>query len=192
LSPFIQLTPNPSVLSDIAWWRSQLANDFCRSSLAKPPPATFIEFWVDASSSWGIGIILGDEWNAWKLVPSWDKDGHNIGWAKIIAIELGLLFAIHQGFMDTHFMVKSDNQGVIQAIQGDKSRSPVQNLVLQKITLLLSQYGRWILSLYVPSVDNLADVPSCGLPAPNCSFASSTFILPTPLSPFLVHMHVVS
>jgi hypothetical protein len=138
LSPFIQLTPNPSLLSDIAWWRSQLANDFCGSLLAKPPPAASIEFWVDASSSWGIGIILGDKWNAWKLVPGWDKDGCNIGWAKIIAIQHGLLFAIHRGFTDTHFMVKSNNQGVIQAIQGGKSRSPVQNLVLQTITLLLS------------------------------------------------------
>jgi hypothetical protein len=93
--------------------------------------------------------------------------------------------------MDTYFMVKSDNQGVIQAIQGGKSQSPVQNLFLQRITLLLSQYRLWILSLYVPSVDNLADVPSCGLLALNHSFTSSTFILPTPLSPFLVHMHVV-
>jgi hypothetical protein len=89
-------------------------------------------------------------------------------------------------------MVKSNNQGIIQAIQGGKLWSPVQNLILQRITLLLSQYRLWISFLYVPSVDNLADVPSCGLPAPNRSFASSTFILPTPLSPFLVCMHVVS
>jgi hypothetical protein len=81
--------------------------------LAKPLPVASIKFWVDASSSWGVRIILGDKWDAWKLIPGWDKDGRNIGWAKIVMIELGLLFAIHQGFMDIHFMVKSDNQGVV-------------------------------------------------------------------------------
>src|SRR5271156_2863271 len=39
-SPFIRLSPNPSVLSDIAWWRTQLSTDFCGSSLSKPPPAS--------------------------------------------------------------------------------------------------------------------------------------------------------
>jgi hypothetical protein len=67
-----------------------------------------------------------------------------------------------------------------------KSWSPVQNIILQRITLLLSQHELWISSLYVFSVDNLADAPSHGMPAPNCSFASSIFALPTPLHPFLV------
>ena len=71
--------------------------------------------------------------DAWKLHPGWDKDGCNIRWAEIIAIELGLLFAICHGYSDTNFLVKSDNQGIIQAIEGGKSRSPEQNLVLQQI-----------------------------------------------------------
>ena len=48
----------------------------------------------------------------------------------MVAIELGLLFAIHHGYSEIHFFVKSDNQGVIQAIEGGKSRSPEQNSVL--------------------------------------------------------------
>ena len=134
-----------------------------------------VEFWVDASSSWGIGIILDGEWDAWKLSHGWDTNGRNIGWAEIVAIELGLLFAIHRGYSDVHFLIKSDNQGVIHAIEGGKSRSPEQNTVLQHITLLLSNHKFWISSLYVPSLDNLADPPSRGLPAPNRSRASSTF-----------------
>ena len=65
------------------------------------------------------------------LRPGWAKDGCNIGWAKMVAIELGLLFTVHQGYSDVHFMVKSDNQGVIRAIEGEKLRSPEQNSVLQ-------------------------------------------------------------
>jgi hypothetical protein len=187
-SPFTRLTPNPSVLSDINWWRSQLSADFCGSLLLKPPPISPVEVWVDASSSWGIGLIFASEWDSWKLKPNWDKDGRNIGWAEIVAIELGLLFAIRCGYTNTHFLIKSDNQGVIHAIEGGKSRSPQQNLVLQRITLLLSQHRLWISSLYVPSLDNLADPPSRGLPPPNHSRTDSTFNLPADLHPFLLRV----
>jgi hypothetical protein len=105
----------------------------------------------------------------------------------MIAIELGLRLAIHCGHADTHFVVKSDNQGVIYAIEGGKSRSPEQNLVLQRITSLLSQHRLWISSLYVPSLDNIADRPSRGLPAINCPRFASTFDLPHSLQPFLIH-----
>ena len=181
----LRKTPNQSVLTDIAWWRKQLTSPFCGSILSKPPPPSPVEFWVDASSSWGIGIILDLKWDAWQLHPGWDKDGRNIGWAEIVAIELGLLFAVHQGYSDMHFLIRSDNQGVIHAIQGGKSRSPEQNLVLQRITLLLSHHRLWIFSLYVPSLDNLADPPSRGLPAPGRSRATSSLSLPSSLQPFL-------
>ena len=118
--------------------------------------------------------------------PGWAKDGRNIGWAEMVAIELGLLFAVHQGYSDVHFTVKSDNQGVIHAIEGGKSRSPEQNSVLQRITSLLAHHKIWISSFYVPSVDNLADRPSCGLPVLDCLRATSTFAIPPSLRPFLI------
>ena len=184
-SPFIRKTPNPSVLTDIQWWRTQLSSDFCGSILSRPPPLSPVEFWVDASSSWGVGIVFGGEWDAWRFVNGWNTDGRNIGWAEIVAIELGLLFAIHRGHSDAHFLIKSDNQGVIHAIEGGKSRSPSQNLVLQRITSLLSNYKLWISSSYIPSLDNLADPPSRGFPATGRSKASS-FSLPPYLHQFFV------
>ena len=184
-SPFIRKSPNSSVLADINWWQTQLTADFCGSVLSKPPPVSSIEFWVDASSSWGIGLVFNGEWEAWKFSPGWDRDGRNIGWAEIIAIEIGLLFAIHNSYSDTHFLIKSDNQGVILAIEGGKSRSPSQNLVLQRITSLLSHHRLWISSLYVPSLENLADPPSRGLSAVGCTRASS-FSLPSYLRPYFV------
>jgi hypothetical protein len=186
-SPFIRRSPNPSVFADINWWRSQLKSDFCGSFLSKPPPTSTVEFWVDASSSWGIGIVFNGEWDAWKFSSGWDSDGRNIGWAEMVAIKLGLLYAVHKGYSDTHFLIKSDNQGVIHAIEGGKSRSPQQNLVLQRITSLLSYHKLWLSSLYVPSLDNLADPPSRGLPAPHRHRSLSTPLLPSPLLPFLAH-----
>lgn len=74
-SLFTRRLPNPSVFSDVHWWQDCLSMEFCGSFLSKPPPPSQIEFWVDASSTWGIGIILGHEWDAWMLRPGWDKGG---------------------------------------------------------------------------------------------------------------------
>ena len=187
-SPFVRRSPSHGVMTDIDWWRSRLSANFCGSILSKPPPSSPIEFWVDASSSWGVGIVFDSMWDAWKFLPGWDTDGRNIGWAEIIAIELGLLFAIHNGHSNIHFLIKSDNQGVIHAVEGGRSKSFQQNRVLQRITSLLAHNHLWISSLYVTSSDNLADRPSRGLPALGRSRASSTFILPPPLQPFLSHV----
>jgi hypothetical protein len=123
-SSFVHRTPNPSVLADITWWRTQLSSPFCGSVLTKPPSLSPIEFWVDASSSWGIGIIFDGQWDAWRFTPGWDRDGRNIGWAEIVAIELGLHFAVHNGHTNSHFLIKSDNQGVIHAIKGGNPGVP--------------------------------------------------------------------
>lgn len=189
-SPYARRLPNKSVLSDIKWWQDQLSVSFSGSTLTKPPNASPIEFWVDASSSWGIGVVFDKYWDHWKLHSGWDKGGRNIGWAEMVAIELGLLFAIHHGYSDVHFVLKSDNQGVIHAIEGGRSRSPEQNVVLQRITSLLSRYKIWISSYYVPSLNNLADLPSRGLPAPYRTRPPSTFTLPTCLLPYLAYPDV--
>jgi hypothetical protein len=186
-SPYARRTPNAAVFSDIDWWRTQLSLSFCGSTLSKPPAASPTEFWVDASSSWGIGVVFNGSWDFWMFQPGWDKDGRNIGWAEMIAIELGLMLAVHCGYSDVHFVLKSDNQGVIHAIEGGKSRSPEQNRVLQRITSLLSQHKLWISSRYVPSVENLADRPSRGLPVLGYPRFSSTFVLPRSLHPFLIY-----
>ena len=156
-----------------------------------PPSASSIEFWVDASSSWGVGVVFDKYWDHWQLHCGWDKGGRNIGWAEMVAIELGLLFAIHLGHSDVHFIFKSDNQGVIHAIEGGRSRSQEHNMVLQQITSLLSSYKIWISSHYVPSLDNLADPPSQGSPPiPRYSRLPSTFIIPSILQAYLVYPDV--
>lgn len=191
-SSFVRRSLNSGVLSDINWWWMILSSEFCGSVLSRLLAVSPIPFWVDASSSYGIGVIFGSQWDSWTLQPGWDKDGHNIGWAEFVAIELGLLFAIHNGYLDTHFSIKSNNHGVIHAIIGGRSRSPQQNSVLQCITLLLSHYKLWISSSYVPSLDNLADLPSRGLPLPNHTRAPTTFALPDSLCPFLLHSPLVT
>ena len=183
-SPFVRHSPSPAILTDISWWHAQLSSEFCGSLISKPLPVSSVEFWVNASSSWGMGIIFDNIWDTWKLKPRWNKDSHNIGWAKIVTIELGILFAVHLGHSNTHFLIKSDNQGVIHAIERGKSRNAEQNQILQRITSLLSQHNLWISSLYVISINNLADPPSYGLLAHGHSWANTTFHYLVPCFPF--------
>jgi len=186
LSPFIRKSPNPSVLSDITWWRNHLSMNFAGSHLHRPLPASPIDFWVDASTDWGIGVVFNGEWDSWKFNTRWCSNGRNIGWAEFVAIEIGLIVAISNGHSDTHFTIRSDNQGVIHAIEGGKSRSPEQNIVLQRITLLLSSYNIWISSLYVPSSTNLADLPSRGLSIIGFPRKLFNITLPLALKPFII------
>jgi hypothetical protein len=103
----------------------------------------------------------------------------------MVAIEFGLRFAIHQGFSSIHFQVRSDNEGVIGALAGGKSRNPEQNRVLRRIVSLMRTHSIWITTFYVPSLLNLADKPSRGEPAPGFRRASSSFKLPYCLKPFI-------
>jgi hypothetical protein len=80
-STFVHCSPSPAVIADICWWRAQLSTEFCGSIITKPPHISPLEFWIDASSSWGIGIVFDNVWDAWKLRPRWNKDGRDIGWA---------------------------------------------------------------------------------------------------------------
>jgi hypothetical protein len=189
-SNFTRKSPPDAALKDVAWWRFHLTKDFCGSTLSRPPPPSSIGFWVDASTDWGVGIVFDGHWEAIKFRDGWKSGGRNIGWAEFVAIELGLLRAIAQGHSNKHFIVHSDNQGVIQAIQGGKSRSPEQNLVLQRILHLLATHSIWISPSYIPSSSNLADEPSRGLPVLNLPPCRTPLSIPPLLSPFLAPHHI--
>ena len=154
-----------------------------------PPPASLIKFWVDVSTDWGIRIVFDEHWNAIKLCEGWKAGGCNIYWAEFVAIKLGLLHAISQGHANKHFIIHCDNQGVIQAINGSKSCSLEQNLVLQHILHLLSTHSLWISLLYVPSTLNLANRPSQGLPGLNLTESPTPLSLPPHLISFLTNIN---
>nr|GAT51024.1 DNA breaking-rejoining enzyme [Mycena chlorophos] len=94
----------------------------------------------------------------------------------MVAIEFGLRLAVERGFTDTHFHIRSDNQGVIGALDSGKSRNSEQNRVLRRIVSLLRTHSLWISTTYVPSAENLADAPSRGFPPsdPTLSYATAS------------------
>ncbi|OSC96257.1 hypothetical protein PYCCODRAFT_1343752, partial [Trametes coccinea BRFM310] len=48
-----------------------------------------IGWWGDASSSFGIGVVVSQFWGVWVSVGPGQR--FNIGWAEAVAVELGLL-----------------------------------------------------------------------------------------------------
>ena len=54
------------------------------------------DIWVNASTTWGIRIVIGDHWAAWQLSVDWKKGEKDIGWAEAIMLELAVLWIIQQ------------------------------------------------------------------------------------------------
>jgi hypothetical protein len=49
-----------------------------------------LDFWMDASSSWGIGLLCGGQWAAWKWLDGWRSDFQEISWVEAAAVELAV------------------------------------------------------------------------------------------------------
>src|SRR5258708_8999099 len=100
----------------------------------------------------------------------------------MVAVELGVCMAVALGLKSTHLLIKSDNQGVIGALRCQKSCNWQQNLALRRIIVLLIEHELWRTPKFVPSMENLADAPSRGRPAPRLGSHQPLFPFPTTTS----------
>ncbi|GJF00473.1 hypothetical protein PsYK624_167610 [Phanerochaete sordida] len=176
------LHPTSAVRKDlerIADLLRQLPNSL---PLARAEPLD-LNWWGDASTSFGIGVTVGTFWAAWQWAPGFlvgPRQAHDIGWAEALAVELGLLLAIHHGLLRdrsphaSRLLVRSDNMGVVAVVNGGRSRSGPTNLVLKRIYSPRQHHGRSItrrlvgvLERYAPRHDALR-------------YAHSTWPLPIP------------
>jgi len=64
------LHPHDRVLRDLKWWRARLETPGIFRILTPLPPIKDDHIFVDASTSWGIGILISHRWAAYKLVPN--------------------------------------------------------------------------------------------------------------------------
>ncbi|EAU91389.2 hypothetical protein CC1G_07424 [Coprinopsis cinerea okayama7 len=113
--------PDP-VIRDLRWWRDRLSTPAKPRSIRHRGPPQDLGLYVDASTSWGIGISVGGRWAAYRLRDSWKVKGRDIGWLETVAIELLVYFIQLLGWQDCHLLIHSDNQGTIGAMT--KGRSP--------------------------------------------------------------------
>ena len=186
-SPYIRKCPPQALILDLNWWYTTLANPPPPTPLSRSPPISNIQFFVDASTSFGIGVVLDNEWDAWKLRDGWNRDGRDIGWAESVAIELGLHMAIARGFTNIHIPIRSDNEGVILSIAAGCSRNHTVNSEIRHIFSLMQTHTIWTSITYIESSNNLADAPSRSLPLTHIPRSHTTIPLPDHLARYLTH-----
>jgi hypothetical protein len=188
-SSFSLRTPSAQVISAIEWWRSSLASPFLGMRISRPPPPSSHSLFVDASTSWGIGLFLNGRWLAWQFKPGCFSDGREIGWGEMAAVNLAVATLVSSGIKNTSLVGFTDNQGVWGALRAGYSRGPRQNEVLRKIVQLLQENNIWLKMEWVRSEDNPADGPSRGIFPPKKLIHGHPPSVPAHLRPF-VNQHV--
>ena len=86
--PFTPQHAPKSLTEDIMWWHKVLTRPTLSRTIPGDRHIYDTKGFSDASSSTGLGIILGNRWRAWKLLPGWNQNRRDIGWAEAIAMEL--------------------------------------------------------------------------------------------------------
>ena len=120
-------------------------------------PVVDLNIYVDASTSWGIGLCVGGLWAVWRLVSGWNTGGQDIGWAEAVALELAAMWLAETDRHDMSVVIHSDNKGVIDAFNKGRSRNLHRNDCIRQISLLLAISNISVVPVFVPSCLNKAD-----------------------------------
>jgi hypothetical protein len=186
-SPFVKLRVEQNEAKDVDWWRRELSVPSVALHIREPPPMEADEIYVDASTSWGIGLTYRGKWLAWKYKEGWFSDGRCIGWGEMVAIELALRTLVASKVSNVHLHLRSDNQGVIGALAAGKSYNAQENAILQQILRLYHEHSIWFTITYIPSKQNPADPASRGELASRRLIIGSPPKIPFHLHPFIHH-----
>ena len=185
--PFVQRTPPRGTAQDLEWWQHTLHSPSISRDIPGPVTVHDVNAFSDASSGVGIGIIVGEKWRAWRLLPGWKAEGRDIGWAEAISFEfltISLCRFVCQPHQ-CHVKVFGDNRGVVEGWWKGRSRNKPTNEVFRRVHQLEKASQVTFHTRYVPSRLNPADGPSRGLYPP-----LSHLLPPIPIShelqPFLV------
>ena len=176
-----------SLITDLKWWLVKLTLQGVYRSLHPLDPLSDLGLYVDASTSWGIGIIIHGEWAAFQLSSSWKVEGRDICWLETVAIELLALFLESTGHRNAHLLVHSDNQGTIGALDKGRSGNIYINLAVRRTHLILMSTSLVFKTIYVESHANPADPISRGEPGPAGKQMFPSFKLPDELSSCFLH-----
>jgi hypothetical protein len=149
------------------WWLEVLKRPFLGRPIPGPCELADICAYSDASSGVGIRIVIRERWRAWRLLPGWNWDSRDIGWAEAVGFELLIRSIFDTCTESSHFKVYGDNQGVVEGWWNGRSRNKPTNDVFRRIHQLTDRSGCTIHTRYVASALNPADDPSRGVYPPS-------------------------
>jgi hypothetical protein len=159
---YIRRYPPASVISDLRWWQNALLQEDVSRKLLSRGPIKDLGIFVDASTSWGIGIIIDGHWAAFKLADNWKSPGQDICWLETVAMEILVYFLEQLNFSNVQLRIHSDNQGAIGALSKGRSPNRAINLAVRRTFAIL--YPLFITPelVFVESENNPADALSRG------------------------------
>ena len=145
---------NAALKADIEWWWvfveswngvSMLLQD----SLQSPG----VEFWSDASGSWGCGAIWGREWCQieWKRWP--DYRSASIAVKELLPVVVATAIWGKQ-WRGSVVRCHCDNQSVVDVIRGGYCKDPVMANMLRCLFYLEAQFNMVLTAVHVAGVDN--------------------------------------
>jgi len=192
LSMFLSKFPNDfivhhlprSCLQHLEWWAHTLTIPNPARTLVHLPESDLI-VWVDASSSWGIGLIVNNCWATWKLANGWCSHLRDIGWAEVVVIKMAVMWLTRSGLHDCSIKINCDNSSVIDSFWKGRSHNPERNQSLIHITANLATFNLTINLCYMPSAQNEVDSLSCGTAGADGLHLVPHVVVPEPLCPFL-------
>lgn len=159
---FVHRFPPASCITDAKTWLELLSIPNAYRQLHNRPQYD-PDLWVDASSDWGVGLVVGRKWRSWKFRRGWKTNRRDIGWAETVAIEIAALHLASSGQHEAEFVVRSDNQGAIGATAKGRGRNAESNLSIRRTCMVTMLHGFDISVIYVPSAENRADEASRGI-----------------------------
>jgi hypothetical protein len=180
--------PRLSVIKDLEWWVLTLSHAGFTRALSHRGATQDLGIWVDASKSWGIGIIIGDEWDAWKWSAPWHNEGRDIGWAESVAVELAARILCERGVANAAILIRGDNQGVVGSYGRGRGRNLHVNLAIRRTEIIGTSSNILYILEYVQSKLNKADPISRGELGPLAKQITDYIQLPEELALYLRHV----
>lgn len=160
-----QLLPEDA-REDLLFWKTTLGS-FKNMTLVASAEPKDINWVGDASTSFGVAVLIGERWSQFRLKDGWDKVKgvkRGIAWLETVAIRLGLLMLSNLEVKPgQNLMVWTDNTTSESAINKRKSRDRSVNEEWKVIQHLLIQMQLDLTPLRVVSEENRADALSRGI-----------------------------
>ena len=178
---FTRRYPPKSMITDLKWWLHALGTSNFHRKLSPRSPVQDMGLFVDASTSWSIGIVVAGRWRAFKLYKDWKIEGRDICWLETVAVEI--LIYIHEamGVANTTLLIHSDNQGTIGSLGKGRSRNFHINLSIHRAYVVLASKFITPELVYIASKNNPADPISRGELGPTATRIIASFSLPDEL-----------